>query len=336
MARGDIDERHILRLGRGESDLTGMTSTHDFTKSGRVNWTLARRIELLNKVATISESLGVSSPHERGPNGESSYNCDSAKYFFSQYLTSPDGSTVEVDGFDQTEISSIFTELEDFRAFEVSERSEGASLDEDKHTRDESRELATDIMVTSTTELTHPILLTRFIRFALASLKMRIISLRSAQLLRSQNQRANYLLTRQAKIVAMTCTHAALVRQQLIKLDFKFDNIVMEESAQMLDVESFVPLVLQKTKPGESIRLKRVTLIGDHHQLPPVVKNQAINNFSNLSQSLFARLIKLDITAVHLDKQGRSRAGERASLDEDENTRDESRERLQTAASTMN
>ena len=58
---------------------------------------------------------------------------------------------------------------------------ERASLEEDEHTSDESREMATDIMATSTTKLAHSIILTRFIRFALASLKMCTISLRSAQ-----------------------------------------------------------------------------------------------------------------------------------------------------------
>jgi len=54
-------------------------------------------------------------------------------------------------------------------------------LSEDEHTRDESREMATDIMATSTTKLTLflSILLARFTRFALTSLKC--ASLRSAQ-----------------------------------------------------------------------------------------------------------------------------------------------------------
>ena len=39
-------------------------------------------------------------------------------------------------------------------------------------------------------------------------------------------------------------------------------------------VETFIPMVLQNpdAATGKS-RLKRVVLIGDHHQLPPVVKN---------------------------------------------------------------
>jgi len=64
---------------------------------------------------------------------------------------------------------------------EVSKRNEAkrASLDEDENTRDESREIVTDIMATSTTKLTlfHSFLSTRLTRFALTSLKMHFASL---------------------------------------------------------------------------------------------------------------------------------------------------------------
>ena len=65
---------------------------------------------------------------------------------------------------------------------EVSERSERALM-KTRILAMNPAEMATDIMATSTTKLTlfHSILLTRFTRFALASLKMRTISLRSAQ-----------------------------------------------------------------------------------------------------------------------------------------------------------
>lgn len=49
----------------------------------------------------------------------------------------------------------------------------------------------------------------------------------------------------QARIVAMTCTHAALTRRKLAKLGFKFDNLVMEEAAQILEIETFIPMLLQ-------------------------------------------------------------------------------------------
>ena len=62
----------------------------------------------------------------------------------------------------------------------------------------------------------------------------------------------NYLMTKQAKIVAMTCTHAALKRREFLELGFKFDNLLMEESAQILEIETFIPMLLQvgsRSKP---------------------------------------------------------------------------------------
>ncbi len=60
-----------------------------------------------------------------------------------------------------------------------------------------------------------------------------------------QADRVNYLMTRQAKVVAMTCTHAALKRAEFLDLGFKYDNLLMEESAQILEIETFIPLLLQ-------------------------------------------------------------------------------------------
>ena len=67
-------------------------------------------------------------------------------------------------------------------------------------------------------------------------------------------------------------------------------------------------MVLQNpdTATGKS-RLKRVLLIGDHHQLPPVVKNLAFQKYSRLDQSLFARFVRLGAPVVQLDRQGRAR-----------------------------
>ena len=43
----------------------------------------------------------------------------------------------------------------------------------------------------------------------------------------------------------------------------------------------------------DGCRLKRVVLIGDHHQLPPVVKNMAFQKYGHLDQSLFTRFVRL-------------------------------------------
>ena len=52
-------------------------------------------------------------------------------------------------------------------------------------------------------------------------------------------------LTTQARIVAMTCTHAAMTRRRLVELGFKYDSLVMEEAAQVLEVETLIPMLLQ-------------------------------------------------------------------------------------------
>ena len=72
----------------------------------------------------------------------------------------------------------------------------------------------------------------------------------------------------------------------------------MEESAQILEIETFIPLLLQNPDDGYS-RLKRWIMIGDHHQLPPVIKNMAFQKFSNMEQSLFTRwVVYLELFAL--------------------------------------
>ena len=85
MARGDIDERYMIRLGSGERDLN-IESSHDFTKTGRVAHSLSRRSVLLEQVQLLSESLGVSTKAERGTDGSASYTCETAESFNRHYI----------------------------------------------------------------------------------------------------------------------------------------------------------------------------------------------------------------------------------------------------------
>jgi intron-binding protein aquarius len=113
-------------------------------------------------------------------------------------------------------------------------------------------------------------------------------------------------MAKQARVIAMTCTHAALKRHEFLSYGLKYDNLVMEEAAQVLEIETFIPMQLQENQDGRS-RLKRVVLIGDHNQLPPVVQNMALQKYSHLEQSLFARMVRLGNPVVQLDMQGRAR-----------------------------
>ena len=79
----------------------------------------------------------------------------------------------------------------------------------------------------------------------------------------------------------------------------------MEESGQILEIESFIPMTLQKKMSN----LKRVVLLGDENQLPPIVKCQAIRTQCLYHLSLFSRLLKTGYkNCVILNEQGRSRS----------------------------
>ncbi|KPP67951.1 Intron-binding protein aquarius-like [Scleropages formosus] len=197
----DIDERHLLRLGHGEEELE---TEKDFSRYGRVNYVLARRLELLREVARLQESLDVP--------GDVSYTCETAGHFY---------------------LYQVMSRWEEYM-----------SKVKPKHGRNEFR---------------------------------------AFELLRSGLDRSKYLLVKEAKIIAMTCTHAALKRHDLVELGFK------------------------NPEDGFS-RLKRWIMIGDHHQLPPVIKNMAFQKYSNMEQSLFTRCVRLGVPTVDLDAQGRARA----------------------------
>ncbi len=86
----DVDQRHLLRLGGGEKDLSdhvhsgGSRSAaaawgeDQFSRQGRVNWSLARRIELLGHVQRLAGSLGVP--------GDVGYSCETAGFFYAEHV----------------------------------------------------------------------------------------------------------------------------------------------------------------------------------------------------------------------------------------------------------
>ena len=87
-----------------------------------------------------------------------------------------------------------------------------------------------------------------------------------------ENNSPHFLKVKESKIIAMTCTHAALRRRELVELGFHYDNILMEEAAQILEVETFIPLLLQDPHDGRS-RLKRFALL-----IPKFTKSQRIGS----------------------------------------------------------
>uniref|UniRef100_A0A183J7H6 AQR helicase n=1 Tax=Soboliphyme baturini TaxID=241478 RepID=A0A183J7H6_9BILA len=267
----DVDERHLLRLGHGEESLE---TEKDFSRYGRINYVLSKRLELLQEVERLQSSFGVP--------GDVAYTCETAGHFFlyqvhvrwQEYLRKI------AETRDVQNVSKLFP-FTAFFADTAQPLFKGESYEADVETAQSCW---------------------RYI----CRLFQQLEEFRPFELLRSGRDRVEYLLVKEAKIIAMTCTHAALRRRELVQLGFHYDNVLMEEAAQILEIETFIPLLLQEPQDGRT-RLKRWIMIGDHHQLPPVVKNLAFQKYSNMEQSLFTRLVLLGVPTVDLDMQGRSR-----------------------------
>jgi intron-binding protein aquarius len=95
-------------------------------------------------------------------------------------------------------------------------------------------------------------------------------------------------------------------RRDIASLGFRYDNVVMEEAAQITEIENFIPLALQNPQNGD-MPLQRIVLCGDHLQNAPVIQNLAFRQYANLEQSLFSRLVRLGVPTITLDQQGRAR-----------------------------
>ncbi len=134
------------------------------------------------------------------------------------------------------------------------------------------------------------------------SLFLEISQLRAFEILTSGTERSNHLLTKHARIIAMTSTHASMKRTELLRLGFTYESVIMEECGQILEVESVIPLLLQKAS------VERCVFIGDHYQLPPIVQNDFLRK-RGLEQSLFARFCRLGVPLIRLDRQARARPG---------------------------
>ncbi|GAB2295857.1 hypothetical protein Dimus_030008 [Dionaea muscipula] len=268
----DVPARYLLRLGQGEQELA---TDLDFSRQGRVNAMLVRRLELLSEVERLARSLQL--PEDVG------YTCETAGYFWLLHVY----SRWEQFLFDCADNKGKPTFVRDrfpFKEFFTNAPQpifKGESFAADMHAaRGCFRHLKT--------------------------MFQELEECRAFELLKSTVDRSNYLMTKQAKIVAMTCTHAALKRKDFLQVGFKYDNLLMEESAQILEIETFIPMLLQRQEDGYA-RLKRCILIGDHHQLPPVVKNMAFQKYSHMDQSLFTRFVRLGIPYIELNAQGRAR-----------------------------
>lgn len=121
------------------------------------------------------------------------------------------------------------------------------------------------------------------------------------EVLRNDFDRARFCLANGCKIVATTSTFLSLKRVEFRQLEVEFSTVIVEEAGQILDVECALAISLA------SDSLKRLVMVGDDRQLPPIVKCKQLSVRSNFDQSLFHRFIRQGIPFIQLDQQARCR-----------------------------
>ncbi|KAL2264028.1 hypothetical protein VTK26DRAFT_3332 [Humicola hyalothermophila] len=269
----DIDERHLLRLGHGEEELETEGS---FSKHGRVESFLENRQRFLYEVNRLAASIGAPGAH-----GNSA---ETAGYFNSVYVEpawAKFNDIVKSDDVGPEEIVGAFP----FHTY-------FADAPQPLFPPDADRETVLEIANGCYRHI--------------SKIFSELADVLPFEILRRDKDKANYLLTNEARIIAMTSTHAAMKRGEIASLGFHYDNVIMEEAAQITEIENFIPLAMQKPEGGK-MNLQRVVLCGDHYQNSPVIQGLAFRHYANLEQSLFSRLVRLGVPTINLDQQGRAR-----------------------------
>ncbi|GAP89209.1 putative intron-binding protein aquarius [Rosellinia necatrix] len=269
----DIDERHLLRLGHGEEELD---TEANFSKHGRVESFLEIRDRYLQEVNRLAASMGAPGAH-----GNSA---ETAGYFNSVYVQPAWAKFSEVMNDDSSSTTDVIQAFP-FHGF-------FSNAPQPLFPADGRRSDAVEVAQGCYRHI--------------AKMFSELEDVQPFEILRRDRDKANYLLTNEARIIAMTSTHAAMRRSEIASLGFHYDNVVMEEAAQITEIENFIPLAMQKPKDGQ-MALQRVVLCGDHYQNSPVIQSLAFRHYANLEQSLFSRLVRLGIPVVTLDQQGRAR-----------------------------
>ena len=269
----DIDGRHLLRLGHGEEDLE---TDANYGKYGRVESFLDNRAHYLAEVDRLAANFAAPGAH-----GNS---CETAGYFKSVYVNRAWSKFWHIAEREEASTADIVSSFPFSRYFQ--------NAPQPLFPPNASRETI--------------IYIAKGCQRHIDKIFTELEDIRPFEILRTSKDKTNYLMVKEARIIAMTSTHAAMRRQEISDLGFHYDNVIMEEAAQITEIENFIPLALQNPKDGE-IPLQRVVLCGDHLQNSPIVQNLAFREFANLEQSLFLRLVRLGVPTINLDAQGRAR-----------------------------
>ena len=249
IAQRPVAKRHLLRLGQGERELE---LRQDYTRLGRIDFCLQRRQALLEEVKRLAASVGAAE--------DVAYSCETAAIFDTSVVRErvgwlervlegaaseeekakcgvvPLSATSEQktlfakwDALNDSELGRLFP----FKLFFLDETPLFASGVDEETQKERARACVACIN----------------------DLFAELREYRPFELLRTNRHRTDYILTHEARVVAMTCTHAALMRRHLIEshmkvgqwrwCDVQVDTVIVEEAGQILELETLIPLLLQ-------------------------------------------------------------------------------------------
>jgi hypothetical protein len=268
----------IMKLGGAQED--------EFSRSGRIDYILRRRMELLEKVKKFATAMGFPSDYS----ATFGYNCDNAKKFlktiiqpvWAEYervtqihdkaksiekIIAYIQSTVYVPGFLKTAIARVEKNFKkEPSTHELLMTKASALLD-----------------LYSLPTLLHPFGGEFDYDGDIRPVFDQLTETAPFEILKHARERGEFLTTCHAKILAGTCT--AVINQRVNLDDVQFSTVVFDESHQMTELETF--LCLANFKP-----LTRIIMIGDSNRIGPI---------ENV-QTLFSRMIALGASQIHLNK----------------------------------
>ncbi len=234
----------MLRLGMGQKELD---TAQNFSRNGRVNYMLQRRLLLLEEVQKLSRSLDINIYPE--------YTCETADILYKYHIESRWAEYEKlVLGESKKEVGVKFPFLHYLRV------SHFLANNQENHDEGNGESLAKHFFDFKNEE--GDIERARHYWQIVSGIFKELEECRAFEILRNNRERGNYLVSKQAKIIAMTCTHAALKRKDLLETGFEYDNVLIEEAGQILEIETFIPLVLQKSRFGKASKLKRIIMLG--------------------------------------------------------------------------
>lgn len=201
-----------------ESTIVNLASAGTFSRFGRVNWILHRRLELLDQVRAVAQNL-----LQQDATIDYGANIDTALLFHHQY-----GHMLVEEKEKGISLTAIMAELVQYQAYEI---------------------------------------------------------------LRTIEQRTEYLLLQQSQVVLCTYAQAGLFRREWMDQKFAFQSLLCLESEQMLELETLVPFTISPKT------LERVMMLGDQ-EYPALDTLAEASTRGHLNQSLCHRLRRLGVPVV--------------------------------------